>query len=492
MKGGSGKPCGGSFISASYKCRVGGGSYNLTAFSEGDQKIISAALEKYEAAMEANIPPEAQKMWSQAARNCVKEHEKYKKSSDRIPKEGYGNHLARQLEKAEEMMVNQPRYLRVLDKTFEAPPGLEPYFEWSQVGWKERVAGVSYSAPNKQGVSEPKKQSGGASWAQVHIAGHAAKALEFRKEREAQNLPWPMLPTVTVTPEDVQKLLKAEGPDNRLWTAGGNILDTNPNHPRKELLEYYKIKDKVPPSEEVSLRRKNKEAAIVESWLMYGKLDPISGEPIDLPNRPGSTVDHKVPFANIKKRTPDPFEAISLADRASNFYVTAGGLQGLRKDTPWEEWLDIKNTPNLDQDAWYAGLSKNEQKNPPIMALSRKQFEERYKTLDYDNPADRRVAAMYGRRDLMGVYSGGSVGTIAMPKAPAPRKKEVKPRVTARKQKAPAKPASTPKPAPKKEVTAEAKAEALANLNERLAAAKKDRASALIKTLENMISKLQA
>lgn len=402
-----GIPCGSSFISPSKTCRVGLGNYDISRFSPRDQKTIERAIEAYESSLGKLIPPEAHSLWTEALAECLKEHQK-RYSSGKKDDVDIGEHFKKQVEKAQEMMKSQPRYLKVGEKTFEAPPGLIPDFPWIQAGWKEPVSGTTYNTVGKTGVSEIKGQSGGASWAQVHINGETTNAISFRQEQEKKGEPWPLEPTYKPSKEEVNSVYESVKGSN-LWISGGNMMEEGKK--RNELVEYYGANTKS-PDQQVLDRREAKEKAIIESWLSYGKRDPITGRSIDLPNVKGVTVDHKQPMAEIAKDATSLEDKVNRADRAENFYVTRGGLQGLRRDNDWKEWLDERNTPQLNRDAWVASTAPRQTKNPPVMSLTREQFNQRYKGLNYDNPADREVAARTARADLLKVYSGGSAPKI--------------------------------------------------------------------------------
>jgi hypothetical protein len=399
--------CGNSFISPSKTCRVGLGNYDISKFPPKDQKTIERVIGTYEAALEKLIPPEAHSLWTEALSECLKGHHK-RYSSDEKGDINIGEHFKKQIEKAQEMMKSQPRYLKVGDKTFEAPPGLIPDFPWIQAGWREPVSGTTYNTAGKTGVSEIKGQSGGASWAQVHITGETTDAISFRKEQEKKGEPWPLNPTHKPSKEEVNSVYESVKGSN-LWISGGNMMQEGKK--RNELVEYYGSNIKS-PDQQILNRREAKERAVIESWLSYGKKDPITGKSIALPNVKGVTIDHKQPMAEIAKGATSLEDKVSKADRAENFYVTRGGLQGLRRDNDWKEWLNERNTPQLNRDEWVASTAPRQKKNPPVMSLTREQFEQRYKGLNYDNPADREVAARAARADLLKVYTGGSAPKI--------------------------------------------------------------------------------
>ena len=477
MSKGTGKPCGNSFIPRNKTCRLGAGSFDLSAFSKADQERMSEAIDGFMEKLDKTIPPEGHDIWAGSIEECIKEHARRQKAGKNLKGETYGDHFAKQLKVAEEMMTSQPRYFQIGEKTIEAPPGLIPSYGWKQAGWVEPVSGITFNRPGKNGATEPKAQSGGASWAQIHIRGLAREALDFRASQEAAGKPWPLEPTQKVDSKEVDAILQKEGGGKGdLWMAGGNIMDTKKQN-RQELLNYYNANEK-PPSETTLARREAKARAIIESWKGYGGIDPINGKPIGLPNTPGATVDHKIPISTFYGNGRTLEETVRLSDRASNFYVTGGGLQGLRRDEPWDKWLDVKNTPKLDQGAWSASLSKGIRKNPPVMTLSKDQFQERFKALDYNNPADRQTAAMSMRSDLLKVYKGDSSGTITVP-TPAP------------KTKAERKAQSAPSAPPKPEATQGQLAERRKKLEEALEAAKRSKDSSAIKIYQNLLTKLK-
>lgn len=486
MSKGTGQPCGNSFIPRNKTCRLGAGSFDLSAFSEKDQKKMAEAIDGFMEKLDKVIPPEGHSIWEGAVQDCIKEHARRQRTGKVVAKgQSYGEHFAAQLKVAEEMMSNQPRYFQVGGKTFEAPAGLTPVFDWKQAGWVEPVAGITFNRPGKNGVTEPKAQSGGASWAQIHVQGLAREALDFRASQEKAGKPWPLNPTQKVDPKEVDEILKREGGGRGdLWMAGGNIMDTKKQN-RQELLNYYNANEK-PPSSVTLSRREAKARAIIESHLANGKIDPITGKPIGLPNTPGATVDHKTPISTFYGNGRTLEETVRLSDRADNFYVTAGGLQGLRKDEPWDQWLDVKNTPKLDQGKWYESLSKNVRRNPPVMTLSREQFQQRFKALDYDNPADRQAAATAMRGDLLKVYKGDSKGTITVP-APSPdvkTKPKKKPKVTGGSK--PAAKDAQPKPA----ATPAQVSDRRKKWEEALESAKRSKDSSAIKIYQNLLAKL--
>ena len=52
------------------------------------------------------------------------------------------------------------------------------------------------------------------------------------------------------------------------------------------------------------------------------------------------------------------------------------------------------------------------------MSLNKTQFQQRHPSLNYDNPADRKAAAMAGRRDWLKTLNGGSA-PVVIARAPA-------------------------------------------------------------------------
>ena len=399
----NGVPCGNSWISSDKTCRVGEGSAaSYTGLSSfGSQSAeVTAAVARYDEAVQRNLAPEAHSMWRRAAQDSIDRHiAETSKGTPSMP-----THLAKQLEKGESMMTNQPTTLDLGDGiTLAAPPGMQPYFAWVQTGFSDPVVGVSVNTPDANGLSSYKKQSGGANWTLVHLRGEMQDIKAFKEAQEASNGNWPLNSSdrQPVSKAEVDKVL-ASG-SGKLWYSGGNTMDPNG---RPDIAFYYGAA-KQEAGINYDARRERKEREIVTSWLSFGGRDPVTGKSIPLPDQPGSTVDHLRPYSKFLKEAKGNNDvAQPKADKADNFLITKGGPQGLRRDVDWDKFVKSRNA---DPDAWAQGRAAEAKENPRVMSLSRSQFQQRYPGQDFNSPAAREAAARDYQVGFLTRIGGGSI-----------------------------------------------------------------------------------
>lgn len=406
MTKGAGKPCGASFISSAYICRVGEGSYSNLSNWKGDDGV-KAALDRFETAIE-QLNPDAQRVW----RNSVNEFLGIAKNS-------------RKIDIAIKEIGNAPTQVVINGELFPAPINMVPRITRAQFKWENPVTGTVFNKA-ENGISETNGVSLGKSIVEKARLPFISAAKNYKSQLEAEGKTWPAARSVRVTDEEVEKEWQAV--KGRLWSRGGNNLDTKRD--RNELEVVYKIQEKN-PSPEVQALRDAKEKAIVRTWLEHDKLSPVTGLPVKLPTDSGRevTVDHIKSYDAIRRENPklSPIELSRLADTSSNYYVVEAAPNNWKGNLPsWGAW--IERDQHKDMGHLAAHLQKKIKSQPEAAVLTREQFVTRFPSLSYDNPADRKTAVDQTSRELASALltGGGRAFTPAPPREKAVRATRVK------------------------------------------------------------------
>jgi len=424
---GRGIPCGASYIAAWKKCIKGIGVDHeiFRHLDSSSSEKLQKALTEFHDNLEKHIPEEAHKNWEGAINDLMSSFKDFPMNASE--KESFlEKKLIKQLKEGERMMVNQPRYLDINGTKIEAPTDLIPRFGVSQSGWYDPRLNLSFNARGvgNNGIASVKKQSGGGSQTELHVTGQLSSMLNYRMKQLAEGKPWPSDPVRKPTQAEIDKVYN-EVKGKEIWKVGGNLMDTT--RTRDELLKYYEILNKK-PSPEVEARREAKSKAMIASWLAHDKKSPVTGEPIDLvPSHPQggkfrSTVDHKVPLAELGKNlrsVTDPDERlkrlIQISDTPDNFHIVEAGLNAMKNKGSWS---DVVTSSNPDK--WTERVFQNLRRNPPVMGLNQKAFEERFGlSSKFDDPATRsRIAKSHEDRRINSVLNGEVLENIKNPVTP--------------------------------------------------------------------------
>ena len=424
---GRGIPCGASYIAPWKKCIKGVGVDHqiFQHLDSPSSEKLQKALTEFHDNLEKHIPEEAHKNWEGAINNLMSSFKDF--PMDDSQRETFlEKKLIKQLKEGERMMVNQPRYLDINGTKIEAPTDLIPKFGVSQSGWYDPRLNLSFNARGvkNNGIASVKKQSGGGSQTELHVTGQLSSMLNYRMKQLAEGKPWPSEPVRKPTQSEIDKVYN-EVKGKEIWRVGGNLMDTN--RTRDELLKYYEILNKN-PSPEVKARRESKSKAMIASWLSYDKKSPVTGELIDLvPSNPQggkfrSTVDHKVPLTELAKNlgsVTDPVERlkrlIQRSDTPDNFHIVEAGLNAMKNKGSWS---DVVTSSNPDK--WAERVSQNLRRNPPVMGLNQKAFEDRFgESSKFDNPATRsQIAKSHEDKRINSVLNGEILENIKNPVTP--------------------------------------------------------------------------
>jgi hypothetical protein len=372
--GNSGQPCGLSFISSSYTCRLGlNSTYSNLDKWRGDAGV-KKELEKFEERI-APLNPEAQSVWRRSMNEFLSLGTK--SSKIRI---------------ATEEVLNTPKKVVIGGEVFDAPINMIPRIGKAQFKWENPVTGTVFNKAGKDGVSETNGVSLGKSIVEKARLPYIGAAAKYKAELESKGESWPAARTRQVSDTEVDA--EWQKVKDKLWMRGGNTQDTNRG--RNELEVVYKIQERNPSPEVIALREA-KEKAIVRTWLEHDKRSPVTGLPVKLPTNGGRevTVDHIKAYDALRREFPklSPLELSKIADTAANYYVVEAAPNNWKGSLPsWAAWLKRDENKNMSHLAEH--LQKKQNTQPNVVMLSKEQFKSRFPSLSYDNKSDRQRAAV--------------------------------------------------------------------------------------------------
>lgn len=295
------------------------------------------------------VPPSSHWVWDRELDNLRK-----------LFQRGEEERLTSMVYKGAQMMVNQPKLLKVGEFTLKAPLGLVPRLGRYQAGWEDETFGVKYNTVSERDeAAEKKGQDGGGSYLECHLRGTLWNLKAHFVRQSAQGLPWPSPQEDVPLDAEVDYYLSLYGGSD-LWMSGGNLLDTT--RARNELLDFYKTTEKN-PSDEVIRRRRQKDRSIVRSWLAYGRKSPVTGNSIELPRvGKGSALDHLVPISTWRDLPVE--EKVSRADTWTNLMVVENGANALKRNKTWEQ---LAMGDKVDPVKWCRKVFTNLNKTSPFV-----------------------------------------------------------------------------------------------------------------------------